>query len=367
MLIKNIPLTLYIHYPWCESKCPYCDFNSHTTAVDNSYINALIDDLKNSLHLVQGRKIAAIFIGGGTPSLMTTSEIDKLFNALNKYLTFDENAEITIESNPSSSESAKFEFYKSVGINRLSIGVQSFDDKFLQFLGRAHDSKQAQKTLENADKYFDNFNLDIIFGLQNQNLKQSANDLKTAFKFNPTHISFYQLTIEPNTYFAKFPPILPSDENLYQMMEGGINLLAENNYQRYEVSAYGKASKHNLNYWNFGDYIGIGSGAHGKITTSDGIFRTTKNKSPKDYIKDNSAKNQSIENLGFDFMLNALRLKNGFDKELFEKRTGQKLSNIDELLQKAQNLELITINKKITPTELGFNHLNSLQEIFLDS
>lgn len=370
-MLNNVPLTLYIHYPWCQSKCPYCDFNSHTKNLDNNYLNFLIDDLKNSLYLIQNRRIAAIFIGGGTPSLMSVYEVDKLFNALNKYLTFDENIEITIESNPSSSESFKFEFYRSVGINRLSIGIQSFNDKHLKFLGRVHNSKQAKNALENAGKYFDNFNLDIMFGLQNQTIMEIEDDLKTAFKFAPSHISFYQLTIEPNTYFAKFPPILLSDENLYQMMQNGINLLEQNNYPRYEISAYGKPSKHNLNYWNFGDYIGIGSGAHGKITEvnqikNNHIFRTLKNKSPKAYIQDNSAKIIGIDDLSFDFMLNALRLKNGFDKELFMQRTGQNLQIIDKNLQKAQNLGLIVIiDNKITPSKLGFNHLNSLQELFL--
>lgn len=363
-----MPLTLYIHYPWCESKCPYCDFNSHTKNIDKHYIDAVIDDLKQSLHLVQGREITAIFIGGGTPSLMSIVEIDTLFNALNTHLTFAKSIEITIESNPSSSESAKFEFYKNIGINRLSIGVQSFDDRFLKFLGRAHSSNQAKNALENAHKYFDNFNLDIIFGLQNQTLAQSQRDLHTAMSFKPTHLSFYQLTIEPNTYFAKYPPILPSDENLYQMMQGGIEVLEKNNYPRYEVSAYGKPSKHNMNYWQFGDYIGIGAGAHGKITQDGKIFRTTKNKSPKEYMQNNSAKITQIENLSFDFMLNALRLKNGFDTNLFTQRTGQHLSIIDTELRKAQELELITMdahNTKIIPTTLGFNHLNSLQELFL--
>lgn len=362
---QNIPLTLYIHYPWCEKKCPYCDFNSHITTIDNDYIDVLILDLKNSLKYIQGRKIAAIFIGGGTPSLMSIQDIAKLFEALNKYLTFEDDIEITIESNPSSAEVGKFKFYKSIGINRISIGIQSFDDKNLKFLGRIHNAKQAQNALTIASETFANFNLDIIFGLQSQSLKNSQNDLKIALSFNPSHISFYQLTIEPNTYFSKFPPILPSDERLYQMMESGIELLENNDYKRYEVSAYGLPSKHNLNYWKFGDYIGIGSGAHGKITTTNGIIRTTKLKSPKDYIFDNSAKITQIKSLDFDFMLNALRLKNGFDKNLFTQRTGQDLTTIKQQLTKAKNLELITINNKITPTTLGFNHLNSLQELFL--
>jgi oxygen-independent coproporphyrinogen-3 oxidase len=371
MDISSIPLTLYIHYPWCESKCPYCDFNSHTLGKNQHYIVALIDDLQQSLHLVQDRKISAIFIGGGTPSLISIDEIHTLFTALHQHLHFTSDIEITIESNPSSSESAKFKHYHQVGINRLSIGIQSFNDRSLQFLGRVHSRKQALQSLEYATTYFDNFNIDIIFGLQHQNIADVQKDLTTAIAFQPTHLSFYQLTIEPNTYFAKHPPILPTDEKLYDMMQHGIALLQNNNYRRYEVSAYSKPykeSKHNLNYWEFGDYIGIGSGAHGKITTPNGIIRTTKNKSPKEYMGDNSATIHSIENINFDFMLNALRLKNGFNTALFTNRTGGKLDgNIITSLERAKQKELLTIsaNGDITPTTLGFNHLNSLQELFL--
>lgn len=363
--MNNLPLSLYIHYPWCEKKCPYCDFNSHTFASNKHYINALISDLKSSIKYTQNREIISIFIGGGTPSLMELKDLEILFNNITKYYRLSKDIEITIEVNPSSASPEKFHFYKQIGINRVSIGVQSFEDKYLAFLGRVHTKNQAMTTLKNATKIFDNVNLDIIFGLQNQSLSDVKKDLLTALNFNTTHLSFYQLTIEPNTYFAKYPPILPSDEKLFDMMNLGISLI-EKKLKRYEVSAYGTPSKHNMNYWKFGDYIGIGAGAHGKITQDDKIFRTLKNKSPKDYIYNQNDKIQTIENLAFDFMLNTLRLKNGFDLDLFKKTIGLDIKVIKNQLQKAQDLELITIkNNHLTPTKLGFNHLNSLQELFL--
>lgn len=363
--MNNIPISLYIHYPWCEKKCPYCDFNSHTFQSNKTYINALINDLKTSDKYTQNREIISIFIGGGTPSLMDLDDLETLFKAIKKNYTFSKDIEITIEVNPSSASLEKFQFYKQIGINRISIGVQSFDDTYLTFLGRVHNKHQAITTLENATQIFDNVNCDIIFGLQNQSIADVKKDLLTALNFNITHLSFYQLTIEPNTYFAKYPPILPSDEILFDMMNMGISLI-EKKLKRYEVSAYGNPSKHNMNYWQFGDYIGIGAGASGKITENGKIFRTLKNKSPKDYINNQSDKITPIENLGFDFMLNALRLKNGFDLDLFKKTTGLDIAVIKNPLQKAQELELIEIkNNYLTPTHLGFNHLNSLQELFL--
>jgi oxygen-independent coproporphyrinogen-3 oxidase len=370
--MKNLPLSLYIHYPWCEKKCPYCDFNSHTSQnlearlLKNNYVSAVINDLKNSSKYAKNRELVSIFIGGGTPSLMDTKDLVKLFHSINKYYTLSPTIEITIEVNPSSASLEKFKFYQNIGINRISIGVQSFDEKNLQFLGRVHTQKQALSSLENAKQVFDNFNLDIIFGLQNQSVKDVKSDLKIALSFEPTHLSFYQLTIEPNTYFAKYPPILPSDEKLYQMMITGEKLLQDYGLKRYEVSAYGRPSKHNMNYWQFGDYIGIGAGAHGKISHNGEIFRTLKNKKPSDYINSQQAKITPIYNLAFDFMLNALRLKNGFNLDLFNKTTNLDLSSIQTQIKKAQDLGLITIkNNHLKPTKLGFNHLNSLQEIFL--
>ncbi len=360
------PLSLYIHYPWCISKCPYCDFNSHDTKINNKYIDVLIDDLKNSIKYTYNRKISSIFIGGGTPSLMSLKEIDKLFNAINKYLPLAANVEITIEANPSSAEAFKFKYFNDIGINRLSIGVQSFNDQYLRFLGRAHNKVQAINAVNIAkDAGFNNLNIDIMYGLKTQNILNVEQDLQQTMQLEPSHISFYQLNIENNTYFAKYPPKLPTDDSLYKMSITGSMMLIDNNYKQYEVSAYGKIAKHNINYWQFGDYIGIGAGAHGKITTEDSIIRTIKNKSPAQYIICNTEKIIAINNIAFEFMLGALRLKDGFDINLFASRTYKDINVIDSKLQKAQQLGLLKITKKITPTILGFNYLNDLQELFL--
>ena len=362
----KLPLSVYIHYPWCEKKCPYCDFNSHTFRINENYINALNKDLLHSAQYVDNRLIQSIFIGGGTPSLMSIKDLDLLFNTIHKNYKLTDNAEITIEVNPSSASLEKFNFYQDIGINRVSIGVQSFVNKYLKFLGRVHNNNQAISALSMATEVFDNVNCDIIFGLQNQSLAEVENDLLTALKFNISHLSFYQLTIEPNTYFAKYTPILPDDDKLFEMMDLGVEILQQNNLNRYEVSAYGRESLHNMNYWQFGDYIGIGAGAHGKITKGDRIFRTLKNKNPKDYINRPYDKIKDIKNLAFDFMLNALRLNNGFSLSLFTDTTKLGIKNIEQQLDKATNLGLIEINSNyLKPTNLGFNHLNSLQELFL--
>lgn len=364
--MSDIPLSLYIHYPYCERKCPYCDFNSFTYAQNAAYIDAVAQDLQHSTQYTFGRELQSIFLGGGTPSLMSTQELEVLFSVINQHYQLGSDIEITLEANPSSLTLEKLQLYKSLGINRISVGVQSFDDRYLQFLGRVHSSAQAKGAMENVATLFDNFNIDIIFGLQGQGVAEVESDLAQALAFAPSHLSFYQLTIEPNTYFAKHPPVLPDDERLYQMMQRGVGMLEQQGLIRYEVSAYGRPSKHNMNYWQFGDYIGVGAGAHGKITTESDIFRTTKTKRPQDYVRNTNATKNTIENLSFDFMLNALRLKKGFDLSLFTQCTGLDIASIDSQLKKAEYLELITRDNNILiPTALGFNHLNTLQELFL--
>jgi oxygen-independent coproporphyrinogen-3 oxidase len=363
------PLSLYIHYPWCVKKCPYCDFNSHETGNREGYISTLLKDLDNELDTIQGRSIHSIFIGGGTPSLMSADELQELFIGLKSKLIFEKNIEITLETNPGTFEIEKFKVFKDIGINRLSIGVQSFQDHHLKALGRIHSAQEASKACASASQIFDNFNIDLMYGLEGQSIDNCLSDLNQAIDLNPQHISFYQLTIEPNTLFAKFPPLLPADDDIWQMGEQGVKLLEQHGFERYEVSAFGKTpSQHNLNYWQFGDYIGIGAGAHGKITFLDTlkIVRTRKLKSPKDYLNSQSGTVEKVENLPFEFMLNALRLKQGFDSDLFESRTGMPIHAIEQQLQQAQDLDLLTINEKhIKPSLKGYNFLNNLISFFL--
>ena len=374
-LLKLPPLSLYIHYPWCIKKCPYCDFNSHEGEIQSGYINALLSDLDDDLKYVQNRKINSIFIGGGTPSLMSINDLNDLFNGLSNRLVFSPDIEITMEANPGTFEIDKFSEFRNVGVNRLSIGVQSFDDNQLKFLGRIHSAKEAKNAVIKAQKVgFDNLNIDLMYGLNRQSIDECMIDITSAITLNPSHISFYQLTLEPNTFFSKFPPSLPSDDYIWKMGEKGADILNSNGFQHYEVSAYSALpSKHNMNYWEFGDYIGIGAGAHGKITdvASNEILRTLKIKSPKDYllsIKKNNQKSsvKSIENLSFEFMLNSLRLIDGFNPKLYESRTGQSIEVISKQMREAENLDLLDIkNHKIRPTQKGYSFLNDLQAIFL--
>ena len=365
------PLSLYIHYPWCVKKCPYCDFNSHEAGDKKGYIVTLLKDLDNELDAIQGRPIHSIFIGGGTPSLMSEGELSELFSGLKSRLTFDKDIEITLETNPGTFEIEKFKAFKDIGINRLSIGVQSFNNQHLKSLGRIHSAQEASKASASASQIFDNFNIDLMYGLEGQSINDCLSDLNQAIDLNPQHISFYQLTIEPNTLFAKFPPPLPADDDIWRMGEQGVALLEQHGFERYEVSAFGKIpSKHNLNYWQFGDYIGIGAGAHGKITKTDrqslSVLRTRKPKSPKDYVNDPAGVIEQVENLSFEFMLNTLRLKQGFNLDLFERRTGQPTHIIEQQLQQAQDLGLLSIEgKEVTPSKKGYNFLNDLIEQFL--
>ena len=369
------PLALYIHYPWCVKKCPYCDFNSHEGSIHNGYIKALLKDLDDDLKFIQNRKIHSIFIGGGTPSLMSIEDAYELFDGLNERLSISKNIEITLEANPGTFEVEKFAEFRKAGINRLSVGVQSFKENQLKFLGRIHSGGDALRAISEAKKVgFDNLNIDLMYGLKDQTIDMCLEDVMQAIELKPSHISFYQLTLEPNTLFAKYPPKLPIDEKIWDMGEQGAALLNQNGFRQYEVSAYSeRPSEHNINYWKFGDYIGIGAGAHGKITDveSQQIFRTLKPKSPKDYLskmqtgEDISTKKE-VDNVAFEFMLNSLRLKDGFSSSLFESRTGLLIKSLSSELGRAENLGLLeNKNNWIKPTSKGFNFLNELQEIFL--
>ena len=369
------PLALYIHYPWCVKKCPYCDFNSHEGSIHNGYIKALLKDLDDDLKFIQNRKIHSIFIGGGTPSLMSIEDAYELFDGLNKRLSISKNIEITLEANPGTFEVEKFAEFRTVGINRLSVGVQSFKENQLKFLGRIHSGGDALRAISEAKKVgFDNLNIDLMYGLKDQTIDMCLEDVMQAIELKPSHISFYQLTLEPNTLFAKYPPKLPIDEKIWDMGEQGAALLNQNGFRQYEVSAYSeRPSEHNINYWKFGDYIGIGAGAHGKITDveSQQIFRTLKPKSPKEYLSKMQTgadipTKKEVDNVAFEFMLNSLRLKDGFSSSLFESRTGLLIKSLSSELGRAENLGLLeNKNNWIKPTSKGFNFLNELQEIFL--
>lgn len=375
-------LSLYIHVPWCEKKCPYCDFNSHlsSTKVDEAaYVSCLLADLDDDLAQyaadIDGRKITTVFIGGGTPSLFGAQSYELLFKGLRDRIEFADDAEITLEANPGSSEIKKFAGFRQAGINRLSIGVQSFNQSHLLALGRVHDSREAL----NAAKYarqagFDNFNLDIMFGLPGQSLEQSLQDVQQAIALKSTHLSCYQLTIEPNTLFHHSPPITPGDELLWDMQEQLQAELSNSGFRQYEVSAYsltGRQCQHNLNYWQFGDYLGIGAGAHSKLTQQNGkVVRAWKIKHPASYIKRanrvggvNTVKRQQVP---FEFMMNALRLNEGYDIESFNQRTGVNIDEIEPLLSKHEQQGLVErTQQRIKPTEFGHNMLNNMLEDFL--
>lgn len=377
------PLSLYIHVPWCIRKCPYCDFNSHNSpeqVPETGYVDALITDLEQELiDIGSERVIKTIFIGGGTPSLFSASAYERLFSEIKKRIYIADDAEITLEANPGTFEQQRFADYRSIGINRLSIGIQSFDEKALQKLGRVHDRQQAINAAETAHKVgFDNFNLDLMFGLPNQTAELARHDIETAIALNPSHISYYQLTLEPNTLFYQRPPKLPEDDAIIDWQLESQARLANAGYLQYEVSAYaqqGKQCQHNLNYWQFGDYIGIGAGAHGKVTQlkKQSIIRRSKQKQPQRYI-DTAGTLASVQteeiiqtnDLGFEFMLNALRLTEGFNAQLFTQHTGLPISKIKAILDNAISDDLLSFDgEMITPTQKGQRYLNSLIELFL--
>lgn len=373
------PLSLYIHVPWCVRKCPYCDFNSHKageTLPEKDYVAALLDDLDRDLPWVQGRKIESIFIGGGTPSLLSVNAYETLFLGLKKRLTFADQIEITLEANPGTFEAEKFKGYRQLGINRLSIGIQSFRDEQLKALGRIHSADEAINAVKMAkDAGFDNFNLDLMHGLPDQTLDMALADIQQAMDLSPTHLSWYQLTIEPNTEYFKYPPKLPEDETLWAIQEAGQKLLAEHGFKQYEISAYSqpnKQARHNLNYWQFGDYLGIGAGAHGKITipTTGEVLRTAKTRLPKDYLNLAksflvSADNIENEDRPLEFMMNALRLYQGTGKELFCERTGLDFSTLSPQYDDAINEGFLESGPEIKTTAKGQLFLNALLERFL--
>jgi putative oxygen-independent coproporphyrinogen III oxidase len=375
------PLALYVHYPWCVKKCPYCDFNSHQVSDEFSeaaYLDALRTDLEHALPLIWGRKIYTVFIGGGTPSLLSAAGLDRLMSTIRTLLPLDGAAEITMEANPGTFETEKFRAYRQSGINRLSIGIQSFNQQHLQALGRIHDGDEARRAVEIAHATFDNFNLDLMYALPSQTLAQATADIRTAIEFAPPHLSLYHLTLEPNTFFAKYPPAIPDDDASADMQDMIEAATQSAGYGHYEVSAYAKAgrqARHNLNYWQFGDYLGIGAGAHSKLSFPHRVIRQARFKQPKAYLQaiaQGNAIEQQAEiardELAFEFMLNSLRLCDGFDVNLFTERTGLALSSIDATTAEAEIKGLLYRDHKIIkPTELGRRFLNDLQQMFLSS
>lgn len=368
------PLALYIHLPWCERKCPYCDFNSHEARVipQEEYVDALLRDLEGDLELARGRPVETLFIGGGTPSLFTPGAISRLLAGIGSLLQLSPGLEATMEANPGSAEAGKFAGFRAAGINRLSLGIQSFDDACLQALGRVHNSDQARAAIDYARAAgFASFNIDLMHGLPGQSAAAAETDLRMALAFAPPHLSWYQLTIEPNTVFHKRPPQLPSEDALADIQQAGEALLAAAGYGQYEVSAYSRPGfrcRHNLNYWSFGDYLGIGAGAHGKITAADGrIQRYHKTRQPADYLTacpgtftTGSRELERADIVG-EFMLNALRLNEGFTRALFEARTGLDVAVIEPHLLKLQQRELLECDDRgIRASALGRRFLDSV-------
>ena len=383
------PLALYIHFPWCEKKCPYCDFNSHQIKDgagsdgksgfdEKRYIKTLIADLETELPNIWGRQVHSIFIGGGTPSLLSPEGMDELLSAVRARVNLEADAEITMEANPGSIEADKFAAFAKCGINRVSIGVQSFQDEQLKALGRIHNGEEAKRAIRIALDHFKSVNLDLMYGLPNQSLEAAKADVETALSFKTPHLSFYNLTLEPNTYFASFPPKLPSEDEVDAIFEQNLDLLTKAGYKRYEVSAYAKNDqecKHNLNYWRFGDYLGIGAGAHGKVSFPNQITRQVRERHPETYMNAMETKGNALiesreitaKDLPFEFMLNALRLTDGVNTNTFSERTGLPLSVISKGLDQASKKGLLDENpSKLKATEMGLRYLNNLQEMFLD-
>ena len=373
------PLALYVHVPWCVQKCPYCDFNSHEaegTIPERAYVDALIADLQSALPLIWGRPVVSVFFGGGTPSLLSPAAIDELLAAFRALAMLAPDAEITLEANPGTVEAEKFAGFRAAGVNRLSLGIQSFNDDHLKALGRIHGSAEARRAAQLAGEHFATFNLDLMYGLPGQSQAQALADVDTALGFAPTHLSCYQLTIEPNTRFAAFPPELPEGDLCADMQEAIEARLAAAGYTNYETSAFAHANwqcKHNLNYWYFGDYLGIGAGAHSKLTLHDRVLRQMRHKHPKAYlekIRSGSAVQEESQveaaSLPFEFLMNALRLAGGFHPSLFEARTAQPLSRILPQLKAAEAEGLLSVGPdNIAPTAKGRRFLNVLLERFL--
>jgi putative oxygen-independent coproporphyrinogen III oxidase len=404
-ITSSPPLGLYIHLPWCIKKCPYCDFNSHevkgsipilafgqpsklrsaqatpqasvvSDELQEQYIAALQADLEQSVALVWGRVVHSIFIGGGTPSLFSEKSIDRILTMARTHLRVSADAEITMEANPGTFEKERFEGFAKAGVNRLSIGVQSFNNSQLKKLGRVHDASQALAAIEVAAKRYKTFNIDLMYGLPEQSIEELELDFEMANRLAPPHLSYYQLTLEPNTLFAAKPPALPDDDNLAAMQELIENRTAMAGYEHYEISAYakpGQRSKHNVNYWQFGDYLGIGAGAHGKLTFHDGIRRYAKFKHPASFMQNAIAGNANEveqliapEDLPFEFMLNVLRLSEGVDSASFTERTGLNIAVLNHAMAKACKKGLLDEHpSRIKATPHGLLFLNDLQEMFL--
>jgi oxygen-independent coproporphyrinogen-3 oxidase len=374
------PLSVYIHLPWCLKKCPYCDFNSHEMAPaqlpQQRYLDALQADLEAALPLVWGRPVQSVFIGGGTPSLFSPEAIDSLLASLRARLTLSADCEITLEANPGTFEKDRFRAFRAAGVTRLSVGVQSFNDAALQRLGRVHDRAQAIAAVEEAAQAFDTVNLDIMYALPGQTQADLRQDMATALSLGPPHISIYHLTIEPNTYFAKYPPTPVADDEAYAMLDLLTELTGAAGLERYEVSAYARAGhrcRHNLNYWQFGDYLGLGAGAHSKLSFAHRVVRQTRYREPKLYMEQALAgqclaQDEEVgrADLAFEFMLNALRLKDGFALRQFTQRTGQSISSITPALEQAERQGLLWRDlARVAPTEKGYDFLNDLQALFL--
>jgi len=389
------PLSLYVHIPWCVKKCPYCDFNSHTSTEipEQAYLAQLKKDLSADLCFVQGRSLTSIFFGGGTPSLMSGAFYADLLEFISSQIAFEDDIEITLEANPGTTEAERFVDYRRAGINRLSVGVQSFHDKHLKVLGRIHSGSDAKRAITQAKQAgFDNFNIDLMHGLSGQSPDEAIDDIKQALALGPTHLSWYQLTIEQNTEYFRHPPKLPEEDALWDIQKQGSAVLKEAGFGQYEISAFsleGRNAKHNLNYWTFGDYIGIGAGAHAKVTClaseQPSIIRYRKTRIPNDYLKAQYNLQPSpsyriaeevieASELGFEFMMNALRLKQGVKADLFADRTGLPLSNLEPQLGELQNRGLIEKNvfddghcATLCTTEKGYLFLNSVLEKFAES
>lgn len=374
----TIPQSLYIHTPWCIHKCPYCDFNSHQVSgkiPEHRFYTQLLSDLESDLKIVEHPGIDSVFIGGGTPSMLSGEFFQDLLTQVKSKLTFNANAEVTLEANPGASEAEKFKQYREAGVNRLSLGVQSFSDQKLKSLGRVHNATEAVKAFHMArEAQITRINIDLMFGLPGQSINEALLDLKKAIDLNPEHISWYQLTIEKNTQFYRTPPQLPNDDLIWEMHTQGCQLLSDAGYLQYEVSAFakpGEQSRHNLNYWQFGDYLGIGPGAHGKITNAKGeIFRSRKSRMPNSYLNAVSPRvaldQIPDDELIFEFMLNVLRLKSGVSSEILEQRTGIEFETIKPLWQPLVDKELV-LPDRIGTTPLGYQYLNQVLESFLVS
>jgi oxygen-independent coproporphyrinogen-3 oxidase len=373
------PLSLYIHIPWCVRKCPYCDFNSHEARgelPEDDYVAALLADLEAALPRVWGRPVFTVFIGGGTPSLLSVRALDALLSGVRARLPLAPDAEITLEANPGTAEAGKFAGFRAAGINRLSLGIQSFNDRHLAALGRIHDATQARRAAELALRTFDNVNLDLMYGLPGQTAAESDADIAAAVALAPQHVSAYHLTIEPNTYFHRYPPALPDDDATADMQVAVEAQLAAAGYEHYETAAFarpGRHSRHNLNYWMFGDYVGIGAGAHGKLSFKNNILRESRARQPKAYLTWAAAgallpeqREVTVAELPGEFMMNALRLNAGFELALFASRTGLESTWILAALEQAEARGLLSRDhQRVRPTPLGRRFLNDLVQLFL--